>query len=69
MVLYRFFFAPALLAIAVLAGRMEKAQPPAPAPPIERAVVRAADPVQPGAAAQERARPARSARSVPRAVR
>ncbi len=29
--LFRFFFAPVLLAVAVIAGRAEKARPPAPA--------------------------------------
>ncbi len=64
MALYRFFFAPVLLAMAVLAGPAERAQPP-PDPP----AVRATDPAPPTPAAKDRARPVRSARAVPRPTR
>lgn len=65
MALYRFFFAPVLLAIAVLAGRVERSQTPPPAAP----AARASEPVPSAPAAKDRVRPVRSTSAAPRAAR
>jgi hypothetical protein len=62
MALFRFLFAPALLAAAVLAGHGERRHGPPPSRTVEapaRGELRAAPPVPPGGGPARRAPPAR----------